>query len=84
MKKDELDEYLGETGLRRRDFLKLTGGGILVCVTLGEASLFQEGGQRRSGQGYPEDFNAYLLVRPDGRVTTFTGKIEQEIGRAHV
>jgi len=80
MNKDELDEYLGETGLRRRDFLKLAGGGILVCVTLGEASLLQEGGQRRAGQGYPEDFNAYLLVRPDGRVTSFTGKIEQGQG----
>jgi isoquinoline 1-oxidoreductase len=80
MNKDELDEYQGETGLRRRDFLKLTGGGILICVTLGEASLLQEGGQRRPGQGYPEDFNAYLLVGADGRVTTFTGKIEQGQG----
>jgi len=80
MKKDERDEYSGEPGLRRRDFLKLAGGGILVSVTLGEASLLQEGGQRRPGQGYPEDFNAYLLVRPDGRVTCFTGKIEQGQG----
>ena len=80
MNKDELDEYRGDGGLRRRDFLKLTGGGILVCVALGEASLLQEGGQRRAGRGYPEDFNAYLLVGPDGRVTSFTGKIEQGQG----
>jgi isoquinoline 1-oxidoreductase len=80
MNKDELDEYPGGPTLSRREFLKLSGGGILICVTLGEASLLQEGGQRRAGQGYPEDFNAYLLVRPDGRVTTFTGKIEQGQG----
>jgi isoquinoline 1-oxidoreductase len=80
MKKHDLDEYPGGTPLGRRDFLKLTGGGILVCVALGEASLLQEGGQRRGGQGYPEDFNAYLLVHPDGRVTAFTGKIEQGQG----
>ena len=80
MNKDEFDEYPTETGLSRRDFLKLAGGGVLVCVTLGEASLLQEGGQRRAGQGYPEDFNAYLLVRPGGRVSCFTGKIEQGQG----
>ena len=80
MKKNKLDEYPLDPALSRREFLKLSGGGILICVTLGEASLLQEGGQRRGGQGYPEDFNAYLLVRPDGRVTTFTGKIEQGQG----
>ena len=78
--KDRQDEYPGGPSLSRRDFLKLTGGGILVCVTVGEASLLQEGGQRRPGQGYPEDFNAYLLVHPDGRVTAYTGKIEQGQG----
>jgi len=80
MKKNKLDEYPLDPALSRREFLKLSGGGILICVTLGEASFLQEGGQRRGGQGYPEDFNAYLLVRPDGRVTTFTGKIEQGQG----
>jgi isoquinoline 1-oxidoreductase len=85
MKKNSYDEYPFENvpndALSRRDFLKLTGGGILVCVTLGEASLLQEGAQRRAGGPmYPEDINAYLLIRPDGRVTSFTGKIEQGQG----
>ncbi len=84
MKKNDLDEYPLADAVSRRDFLKLTGGGILVAVTLADAldaSLLQEGGQRRGGgRGYPEDFNAYLLVGADGRVTTFTGKIEQGQG----
>ena len=81
MNNKEWDEYLGGPSLSRRDFLKLAGGGILVCVTVGEAALLQEGGQRRGGgPTYPEDFNAYLLVHPDGRVTTYTGKIEQGQG----
>src|SRR5512143_3802448 len=80
MKKNDLDEYPLADAVSRRDFLKLAGGGILITVTIADASLLQEGGQRRGGRGYPEDFNAYLLVGPDGRVTTFTGKIEQGQG----
>jgi len=80
MKNDERDEYIPENTLSRRDFLKLTGGGILICVTFGEAALLQEGQRRMGGQGYPEDFNAYLLVHPDGRVTGYTGKIEMGEG----
>jgi nicotinate dehydrogenase subunit B len=80
MKRDERDEYIPENPLSRRDFLKLTGGGILICVTFGEAALLQEGQRRAGGRMYPEDFNAYLLIRPDGRVTSYTGKIEMGQG----
>jgi len=75
MKKDELDEYRDSGTLGRRDFLKIAGGGIVIAVSLGEsAGLPQEG--RRSGSNYPEDFNAYLLIGADGRVTGYTGKVE--------
>jgi nicotinate dehydrogenase subunit B len=79
MKKDELDEYSRPGGLARRDFLKIAGGGVIVAVSLEDLSaLGQEA--RRSRPGYPEDFNAYLRVGEDGRVTGFTGKIEMGQG----
>lgn len=79
MKKDDLDEYIRDSSIGRRDFMKLVGGGIVVAVSLGEASILQEGGQRR-GISYPEDFNAYLRIGEDGRVACFTGKIEMGQG----
>jgi nicotinate dehydrogenase subunit B len=78
MKKDELDEYSRPGGLARRDFLKIAGGGIVVAVSLDELSGLQEA--RRQGPTYPEDFNAYLRVGEDGRVTGLTGKIEMGQG----
>jgi nicotinate dehydrogenase subunit B len=75
-----LDEVRSSPGLPRRDFLKLMGGGILVAFTYGEVFPFQETPQRRFGGSYPTDFNAYLHIAEDGRVTCFTGKIEQGQG----
>ncbi len=79
MKKDERDEYQRPGTLGRREFLKIAGGGIVVAVSLGEAGPLQEEARRR-GSAYPEDFNAYLLIGPDGRVTGYTGKIEMGQG----
>ncbi len=62
----------------RREFLSRVGGGIVVVFTCGESFAFLEG--QRSGQRAPEDFNAYLLIGEDGRVTCFTGKIEMGQG----
>jgi len=62
--------------LDRRSFLKLVGGGIVVFVRLQPAAVLA---QRRS-PGYPTDFNAYLRVGEDGKVTVFTGKIEMGQG----
>lgn len=74
------DEAGSVHGLPRRDFLKLMGGGILIAFTYGEVFPFQETSQRRFGGSYPADFNAYLHIAEDGRVTCFTGKIEQGQG----
>jgi len=68
------------SGLSRRDFMKLMGGGIIIAFTYGEAFPFQETAQRRFGGAYPADLNAYLRIGEDGRVTCFTGKIEQGQG----
>jgi isoquinoline 1-oxidoreductase len=68
-------EDLGFT-LDRREFLKLVGGGIVVFFTAGDPLALQQ----RRGRGYPEDFNAYLLIKENGRVSCFTGKIEMGQG----
>jgi isoquinoline 1-oxidoreductase len=62
--------------LNRREFLKLVGGGIVVLFTTGDPHALQQ----RRGRGYPEDFNAYLRIGEDGRVSCFTGKIEMGQG----
>lgn len=62
------------TGLDRRLFCKLLGGGIVVLMTSKPADLFA---QRR---GYPEDLNAYLRIDENGGVTLFSGKIEMGQG----
>jgi nicotinate dehydrogenase subunit B len=69
---------LGPMAVDRRDFLKFTGGGIAVAVTLKDVSLISEAmAQQRE---YPTDFNAYVLVGEDGRVKVFSGKIEMGQG----
>ena len=64
----------------RRDFLKRLGGGIIIFVSLGDWTMAQEGGRRRGGRALPSDFNAFLRIGEDGRVTGFTGKIEMGQG----
>ena len=56
----------------RREFLKITGG-IIIFFTIGDTSTLQA--QRRQRE-YPTDFNAYLLISEDGKITCFTGKVE--------
>ena len=65
---------LGPMAVDRRDFLKFTGGGIAVFWSLKDVSLLSEAMEQQ--RGYPDDFNAYLRVGEDGRVTVLTGKIE--------
>ena len=62
----------------RRDFLKASGMGIFVLFTVDISDIIA----RRTFQfrGYPTDFNAYLRIGEDGRVTLFSGKIEMGQG----
>jgi len=62
--------------LDRREFLKLVGGGIVIFFSTGDPLALQQ----RRRRGYPEDFNAYLRIGEDGRVSCFTGKIEMGQG----
>jgi len=71
------DEAELEFPLDRRQFLKLAGGGILVAFSIpGALALQERPGRRGGGQELPADFNAFLRIGEDGRVTGFTGKVE--------
>ena len=63
----------------RRNFLKTIGGGIIIFFTLGGMEVL-EAQQRGGGRGLPADFNAFLRIGKDGRVTGYTGKIEMGQG----
>jgi nicotinate dehydrogenase subunit B len=72
----------------RRQFLRRLGGGIFIFVSLDlleaqDAARGRGGGGRgggRGGGGAPSDFNAFLRIGEDGRVTCFTGKVEMGQG----
>ncbi len=69
------------TTVDRREFLKLTGTGLLVAVALDAFTLAQEGPRPPQPRtGYPSDLNAYLHVGADGRVTCLVGKVEMGQG----
>jgi len=63
--------------LDRRRFLQLLGGGIIVCFSVPDSGAGQEGERRHGmGQQLPQDFNAFLRIGEDGRISGFTGKVE--------
>jgi isoquinoline 1-oxidoreductase len=64
----------------RREFIKFLGGGIVIVV-LGDFGVAQDASRERGARGsLPSDFNAFLRIGEDGRVTCFTGKIEMGQG----
>ncbi|WP_340114918.1 xanthine dehydrogenase family protein molybdopterin-binding subunit [Maribellus mangrovi] len=83
---DELKEYQefinegnSSFGVKRRDFIRLLGGGLFVFFHSGAVmdALAGEGEQRRQ---LPDDFNAFLRIHEDGKVSCYTGKIEMGQG----
>ena len=81
---NEILHYLGiepPSEVSRRRFLKIFGGGIVVTVSANDLLALQEApARRRFGRALPEDFNAFLRIGEDGRVSCFTGKIEMGQG----
>ncbi|HLP73771.1 MAG TPA: molybdopterin cofactor-binding domain-containing protein [Bacteroidales bacterium] len=65
--------------VKRRDFLKYLGGGMVIIFT-------PLTGCRKAGSpslpldSLPDDFNAFLHISEDGMVTCYTGKIEMGQG----
>ncbi len=75
-----VDDQAQGFSLNRRDFLKVVGGGILIFFSAGVLPA-QEGSLRFPGmQPLPTDFNAFLRIGANGRVSCFTGKIEMGQG----
>jgi nicotinate dehydrogenase subunit B len=67
--------------LNRREFLKISGSGIFVWFTLGPSALLAQNRPPSPPQPeLPSDFNAFLRIGEDGRVSCFTGKIEMGQG----
>ncbi|HEX7585803.1 MAG TPA: molybdopterin cofactor-binding domain-containing protein [Prolixibacteraceae bacterium] len=77
--RDELSENNPVFEVNRRDFVKLLGGGLFIYFQLGEflTGLAAETEQRRS---LPTDYNAFLHIGEDGKVTAMIGKIEMGQG----
>lgn len=66
--------------MNRKEFLTLLGGGLFILFTMGDLLSYTQEQQRRRGGELPTDFNAFLRVGDDGRVTCYTGKIEMGQG----
>jgi isoquinoline 1-oxidoreductase len=62
--------------LDRRSFLKLFGGGLLVCLTGNHADAQESGRSGFGGHELPKEISAWIHIGADNKVTVFTGKIE--------
>jgi nicotinate dehydrogenase subunit B len=72
-------EESGSHNLKRRDFFKLLGGGIIIFVQ--PWKMFDTIDMpAEQGRSLPKDYNAFLHVGEDGFVTLYTGKIEMGQG----
>jgi nicotinate dehydrogenase subunit B len=70
--KDNASHFL----MNRREFIKITGGGIFIFFAVKDILSAQQVQQHT----LPDDFNAFLRIGEDGRVSCFTGKIEMGQG----
>jgi nicotinate dehydrogenase subunit B len=73
----EEDGSIEGWNLSRRKFLQVSGNGLFVFFAPG--TLFEVGRQPQNS-GYPTDFNAYLKIGEDDRVSLFCPKIEMGQG----
>ena len=75
IRQHEVDGDLHTFPLDRRDFLRVVGGGILICACA-PALRAQESGRLGRSHELPKDISAWLHVGEDGRISVFTGKVE--------
>ncbi|HXW92228.1 MAG TPA: molybdopterin cofactor-binding domain-containing protein [Terriglobales bacterium] len=62
--------------LGRREFFKLLGSGLLVCLCAPQARSEAPGGRRQPEEELPQAIQAWLHIAEDGKVTVYTGKVE--------
>ncbi|MFC1494514.1 molybdopterin cofactor-binding domain-containing protein [Thermodesulfobacteriota bacterium] len=74
MKDNNIQKHGNGYLTNRRDFIKTTGTGIFLFFTVGNIDVLAQ--RRGFGSNYPTDFNAYLRIGEDNRVTCFSGKVE--------
>lgn len=67
----------GSRQLSRRNFLRISGSGLFVFYAAGT---FGMPAMQQRGRAYPTDFNAYLKIGDNGRVSVFCSKIEMGQG----
>ena len=65
--------------LDRRSFIRISGG-IVVLFSIGDSLLFAQEPARMTRPALPTDFNAFLRIGANGRVSCYTGKIEMGQG----
>ncbi|MBS1804184.1 MAG: xanthine dehydrogenase family protein molybdopterin-binding subunit [Acidobacteria bacterium] len=61
--------------VNRRDFLKVLGGGLLVCLSP-VPTIAQESGRAANRHELPTEISAWIHIDADGQVRVFTGKVE--------
>jgi isoquinoline 1-oxidoreductase len=71
----EIGDRLHWFQLDRRDFLKLCGGGLLVCLA-GASGSAQESGRGFREHELPQEVSAWIHIDEDEKITIFTGKVE--------
>lgn len=67
---------LHQFDLARRDFFKLLGGGLLVCLAVPHAISQESGARGRAHHELPDTVDSWLHIDEEGLVTAFTGKVE--------
>ncbi|ABF40933.1 Isoquinoline 1-oxidoreductase [Candidatus Koribacter versatilis Ellin345] len=75
LKQHDVNDKLHWFELDRRDFLRVFGGGMLICLSR-VPGVAQESGRRGGGHELPKEVSAWLHIDADGKVTVNTGKIE--------
>ena len=78
MKTDSVTESSActPTEVSRRDVFALAGSGLVVLFSTAQAEAQAQEEKIPERPSFPTDFNAYLRIAPDGKVTGLAGKVE--------